>query len=65
MEKKKQEFALLMFFGWLLIAASLITSSEGSMLRDIVQGIMTGGGIGIMLLALWMFRKNNGFKSKK
>lgn len=22
-------------------------------------------GIGIMLLALWMFRKNNGFKSKK
>jgi hypothetical protein len=63
MEKKKQEFALLMFFGWLLIAASLITSSDGSMLRDIVQGIMTGGGIGIMLLALLMFRKNKGFKS--
>lgn len=64
MEKKKKEFALMMFFGWLLIAASLVTSGETA-LRDVVQGIMTGMGIGIMLLALWMFRKNNGFKSKE
>ena len=64
MKKKKQEFAMMMFFGWLLISASLITSGETA-LRDVVQGIMTGMGIGIMVLALWMFRKNNGFKSKE
>jgi hypothetical protein len=63
MEKKKQEFALLMFFGWLCISGSLITSSGGSALRDFMQGIMTGVGIAVMLLALWMFRKNKGFKS--
>ncbi|WNS41721.1 hypothetical protein [Paenibacillus sp. MMS20-IR301] len=61
MEKEKLKLALLIFFGWVLIAAGLIAQSAGAALSDIVRGIMTGGGIGIMLLALLIFRKNNRF----
>ena len=65
MKKKKQSFALLMFTGMLLNSGRLLISSDGSDLLDFVQGIMAGAGIAIMLLAIWMFGKNKGFKNAK
>ncbi|WP_379158447.1 hypothetical protein [Paenibacillus sp. sgz5001063] len=65
MDKKKQSFALLMFAGMLLNSGSLLISSDGSNLRDFVQGVMAGAGIAIMLLSIWTFAKNKGFKDAK
>jgi len=65
MKEKKQSFALLMFAGLLLNSGSLLISSDGSNLLDFVQGMMAGAGIAVMLLAIWMFGKNKGFKNAK
>ena len=65
MERKRQSFALLMFAGLLLNSGSLLLSSDGSNLLDFVQGIMAGVGISLLLLALWVFGKNKGFKNAK
>lgn len=62
MDKKKQEFAMLVFSGWMLLIVSLITPSNGSIVREYFQGFMTGMGIVTLLLAVWTFGKHKGFR---
>ncbi|AIQ39105.1 hypothetical protein MKZ24_01795 [Paenibacillus sp. FSL R7-0297] len=65
MDKKKQEFVMMVFSGLMLIMLSLITPSNGSEVRIYFKGFMTGGGIIVLALAVSMFLKNKGFKSMK
>ena len=62
MDKKKQEFAMLVFSGLMLIMISLITPTNGSVVREYFMGFMTGMGIVTLLLAAWTLGKNKGFR---
>ncbi|AIQ56019.1 hypothetical protein [Paenibacillus borealis] len=65
MDKKKQEFVMMLFSGLMLFMVSLITPSNGSEVRIYFKGFMIGGGIIVLALAVSMFLKYKGFKNMK